>query len=93
MTNGHPQFETVWRRILSSEGEQFETIRGLPFTYEISGNIFSSSRTRYNISRADFERAYEHVPIQGPGDISNLVRGSVYIWSVLHDRRIKQGNW
>lgn len=93
MTNGHPPFDAVWRRILASEGEQFETIRGLPFTYEITGDIFISSRTQYNISRSDFDRAYEHVPSEGPGGISNLVRGSAYIWALLHDRRIRRGDW
>lgn len=93
MTNKHPQFAVVWNRILACEGEQLETITGLPFTYEISGEIFIGSRTQYNISKSDFERAYAHVPIQGPGVISNLVRGSAYIWAVLHDRRIRQSDW
>ena len=85
MANGSTQFETVWRRILFCEGEEFATISGLPFEYEVSGNIFRVNRTQYNIQRSDFERAYAHVPIAGPGDISKLVRGSAYIWAVLHD--------
>lgn len=93
MTPVHCPFNEVWRRIVAEQGEEFETITALPFTYEIIGEIFIGSRTKYSISRSDFDRAYEHVPIEGPGEISNLVRGSAYIWAVLHDRRIRQGNW
>ncbi len=85
--------DTAWRRLKSHQGEEFETISGKPFTYEISGNIFVSSRTNFNLSRADFEKALELVPISGPGEISSLVRGSAYIWAVLHDRRIRKSDW
>ena len=93
MTPTHAPFSEVWRCVVAEQGQEFETITALPFTYEITGEVFISSRTKYSISRSDFDRAYKHVPIEGPGEISNLVRGSAYIWAVLHDRRIRQGNW
>ena len=73
--------------------KEFETKTGKPFSYEIAGNVFSPSRTKYNIGKKDFEKALNHFPLDGPGEISNLVRGSAYIWAVLHDRRIRQGEW
>ena len=30
--------ESVWQRIVSHQGEGFETVRGLPFRYEVDGN-------------------------------------------------------
>ena len=88
-----PSIDTIWKRLESLQGEQFETISGKPFTYEISGNVFVSSRTDFNLSRADFEKALALVPIGGPGEISDLVRGSAYIWAVLHDRRVRKSDW
>jgi hypothetical protein len=85
--------EVVWRRLTQFEGHDFNTIRGKPFKYEISGSIFIPSRTDFNIGKSDFEKALELVPIGGPGEISDLVRGSSYIWAVLHDSRIRQKDW
>lgn len=88
-----PNAETVWNRIKALQGEHFETKTGKEFTFEIAGNVFNPSRTKYNISKANFEKALELVPLDGPGDISNLVRGSAYIWAVLHDRRVRKQEW
>ena len=88
-----PTVEAVWIRMKALEGQEFETKTGKPFSYEISGNIFRPSRTKYNITKSDFGKALGLVPLDGPGIISNLVRGSAYIWAVLHDRRIRQGEW
>jgi hypothetical protein len=88
-----PDLETVWRRIQGLKGEEFETKTGKPFTYEISGNVFLPSRTKYSIAKMDFAKALKEVPINGPGEISNLVRGSAYIWAVLHDRRVRRNDW
>lgn len=85
--------DDVWRRLTAMEGKVFETKTGKPFSFEISGNVFRPSRTKYNISKADFRKAIALVPIAGPGEISNLVRGSTYIWAVLHDRRIRRQDW
>jgi hypothetical protein len=84
----------VWNRMAAHEGEEFETIRGLPFTYTIDGNIFRSSRAEQDIPRSEFEKAIiAGLPVEGPGAINNLVRGPAYIWAVLHDRRIRQDDW
>jgi hypothetical protein len=86
-------FEQVWKRIVAFEGKEFRTITNLPFTYELKGNSLCPSRTEYNISRSDFAKAFELVPINGSGVISKLVRGPSYIWSILHDPRISHKEW
>jgi hypothetical protein len=65
----------------------------LEFTYKIDGEGFYPSRTSYRISKTDFKKAYEMVPIDGPGVISEIVRGPTYIWGVLHHQRISLGGW
>jgi hypothetical protein len=86
-------FEQVWRRIVASEGKEFRTITNLPFTYELRGNSLRPSRTEYDISKADFAKAYALVPLAGPRKINNLVRGPAYTWAILHDERISLGEW
>jgi hypothetical protein len=81
-------FEEIWTRILACEGEQFSTIKGRPFTYKIVGTVLIPSRTNYTISKTDFKKTYQMLPIKGPGVISNLIRGPSYVWAILHDSRI-----
>lgn len=88
-----PSIDTVWARLKRLQGEPFETKTGKPFTFEISGNIFHSSRTNHNLTKTDFAKVLELSPVVGPGDISNLVRGSAYIWAVLNDRRVRGQDW
>lgn len=83
-----PPFEEIWIGILSHEGEEFKTITGLKFTYVIRGNSVVPNRTNYPIAKTDFAKAYQLVPIKGPGTISHLVRGPAYVWAILHDKRI-----
>ena len=84
-----PDINGIWRRIERCQGEEFHTISGLPFTYEVEGNVFRASRAKQNILRTDFERVLEIAPIDGPGEINWEVRGPAYIWAVLHDPRIR----
>ena len=84
-------FAVIWRRIADHTGETYHTKRGLEFTYEISGDTFRSSRTAYKTDRSQFEKAYSMVPVDGPGVITNVVRGPSYVWAMLHDMRISRG--
>jgi hypothetical protein len=86
-------FITIWERIADRQGEVFRTKRGLEFTYRIEGDFFLPSRTDWNITKRDFLKAFELVPMDGPGVINNLVMGPTYVWAVLHDERISKGNW
>lgn len=87
------QFEQISSRIKNNAGGTFYTKTGLEFTYKIDSNGFYPSITKYRISKADFKKAYEMVPISGPGKISNFVRGPAYVWAVLHDKRISMVVW
>ena len=86
-----PPFEEIWRRILRHEGETFYTKTRLPFTYRIEGNVLIPDRTGYPLHRSNFEKAYALVPMDGPGEINQIVRGPAYVWAILHDPRISKG--
>ena len=86
-------FPGVWSRICALAGEDFETITGKSFIYHILGDYLYPSRTNYAIHKTDFQTVYRMVPIDGPGQISNMVRGLAYIWAVMHDQRISKGEW
>ncbi len=55
--------------------------------------MFIPSRTEYAISKVDIKKASKLLPISGPGQISQIVRGPSYLWAVLHDERISNGEW
>lgn len=88
-----PQFGEVWNRIVGLAGTIFHTKTGLEFTFHVSGTILRTSRTDYDLSRADFETAYGMVPLSGPGEINEVVRGPAYVWAILHDTRVTKGDW
>jgi hypothetical protein len=88
-----PPFAEIWKSILTNQGKKFHTMTDFEFEYRIKGNGFFLSGTKFRISRNDFEKAYRLVPIDGPDTISKLVRGSAYVWAVLHDPRISMGKW
>ena len=89
----NPPFKEIWKSILENQGKKFHTITNFEFEYQIKGNSFYPNRTKFRVSRTDFEKAYKQVPLDGPEAISHLVRGSAYVWAVLHDPRISQGKW
>jgi hypothetical protein len=55
--------------------------------------MFHPSRTDYGISKAEFGKALALVPFDGPGVISDTVRGPSYVWAVLHDKRVRKHDW
>ena len=79
----------LWERLRRHQGQEFATKRGLPFTYNISGEVLHPSRTKYNISKTEFAKALTLVPFDGPGIINRTVRGPAYVWALLHDQRIR----
>ena len=83
----------VWARLKELAGQDFETKTGRTFTFEINGDVFRPSRTSYNISKYDFDKALKLVPFEGPGEVNNAVRGPSYVWAVLHDDRVRQKDW
>ena len=81
-------FEEVWERIKQHARETFYRKRGVPFIYEVRGDVFLPSRTEYATAKTDFRKAYERVPLKGPGEINYLFRGPAYIWAVLKRRLV-----
>jgi len=78
----------IWQRIQERAGEEFRTVTGLSFTYEVNGGHVKTSRTNWNIARSDFEKVVDRMPVESVTDVSNLVRGSSYILAILRDPRI-----
>jgi TIR domain len=81
-------FDMTWQRIVSLAGETFHTKTGLAFTYSIHGTSLLPDRTDYPLHVSQFRLAFERLPLAGPGDISNVVRGPSYIYAILTDPRI-----
>lgn len=83
-------FNLIWQRIIACQGQQFKTVKGLPFTYKVKGHVVSVSRTKQNLPRSDFAKAYALMPLTGPGQINSTVRGPAYIYAILTDSRISE---
>ncbi len=82
-------FDALWENIEAHAGEEFHTVTGLPFTYEAPEDYTTPSRAKQNISRSDFEKAYELVPLRNPKQIVDLIRGPAYVYAMLTDARIR----
>jgi len=79
-----------WKKLKENVGEEFLTVSGLAFTYEFVGDSsIRVSRANQVISKVNFEKAMEHMPLSGPGEISNTVRGSAYVYALLVDERLQ----
>lgn len=85
--------DAVWRRIVATQGEEFRLKGGDPFVYSIEGLSVVPDRTGYPISKSEFGKALELVPLGGPGQVRDLVRGPSYVYAILSDPRISAGEW
>jgi hypothetical protein len=83
--------DRVWARIQAHAGQQFRTVTGLPFTYQVPGNYLRVSRTNRNLSRTNFTKVLECMPANGPGQLRGL-QGASYTWAILMDPRIRGGD-
>lgn len=82
-------FEEVWARVRGCAGQEFKTVRRLPFTYKMSGDYLQPSRTNVELPKGDFRKAYDLMPLSGPGSINRLVMGPAYVFAILTDERIR----
>ena len=87
-----PSFESVWTRIKSHQGETFRQIRGGEFTYTITGAALYPDRVVRALPKAHFERAYEMCPLENTVPVQNL-QGPSYLYAILMDPRIRDGDW
>lgn len=90
---GIPSIDEVWRRIEAHAGETFHTKTGLRLTYSVQDDVLVTSRAAQQLRPAEFAKVLPELPVDGPGAISNTVRGPGYIWAILHDPRIRQSDW
>ena len=81
-------FQKIWLNIINCQGQEFKTIRGLPFKYRVEDNYVIPDRTEYPLAKSEFKKAASLQNLQGPGQINDLVRGPSYIYAILSDERI-----
>ena len=82
------EFDMVWERIESLQGETFRQIRGGEFTYGIDGTTLKPDRTNQNLRRSEFEKAFKFMPLKGTKEIQRL-RGPSYLYAILMDKRVR----
>jgi hypothetical protein len=84
-----PPSEIIWNRLIQFEGEVFQSVRNIEFTYQIQGEIFIRNGVNRNIPKRDFQFVYDNIDLyNGPGSIPSIINGRSYIWAVLKDIRI-----
>ena len=78
-------FEEIWNLILANEGVEFQTIRGIPFTYHVKGNVLQiDDRAQYNLSQGNFLNA---LPFFHPNDLGIMptaIVGRSYVWGIYN---------
>lgn len=87
-----PDIDAVWERIVRHAGDEFQTVTGLSFAYEVPGNYLLVSRTVRNLSRSNFAKALDLMPAGKPSDLKEL-QGASYTWAILMDPRIRGSDW
>lgn len=80
-------FEEIWKRIVELEGSEFWLVKGKVFTYKVSGNQIIPSTTDFPVQQNQFEKAWERMPVKGPGVIKDLMAPS-YLFAILSDTRV-----
>lgn len=88
--------DSVWPRIVQHAGQTFKTSTGLEFTYRVPGQFLRVTRDgreiNRSLSRTNFARALEAMPVDRPGDISDC-QGPAYTWAILMDPRVRRHDW
>jgi hypothetical protein len=81
-------FDDVWDRIRSNRGEVFRTVRGLDFSYKLLGPWVVIDRTDYRITKNNFQKAYEMLPVVAPESFGDEVTAKYFVYAILTDPRI-----
>ena len=88
--------ETVWRRVAKHQGKQFQTVSGLPFTFEVEGTgiwfFRDEKRVNRKLTRTQFEVALSRCPLTRTTEIKDLM-DYPYLFAVLMDGRIRSQEW
>ena len=79
--------ENIWDALAAHQGEQFNTIKGLPFTYYLKGGECFIDRRKKSITRSTFEKAYQRIAEDTDGQIGGPkqlnVFGAPYVWAIF----------
>ena len=74
----------LWESMKKHEGETYKTVTGLEFTYSfINNNSIKVNRANQILTKNNFEKALSYMPLNNPGQISKIVRGSSYVYSII----------
>jgi hypothetical protein len=87
-------FQEVWERVRAHGGQEFRTVRGIPFLYTVASNAIvprpgKKDETNQSVSMSEFEKAWNRRPLSAISQIRDL-RGYSYIYGILTDPRICQ---
>ena len=85
--------ETVWERIVARQGETFHQLKGQAFTYRVEGNAVVPSTAKVRIQKSQFLKALDAVPFARVADVPKGVFGPSYVYAILMDPRIRDGDW
>jgi len=93
--SGNPgiDIEAVWSRIVAHQGETFHLLKGQAFTYRVEGNAVVPSTTQVKIHKSQFAKALSSVPFKKVADVPKDVFGPSYVYAILMDPRIRDGDW
>ncbi len=78
--------DEVWDMITKHQGEEFLTVKGLPFTYTMKGGEIFISRRSKSITRSTFDAAWARIEelgkaVTGPKKLG--VFGAPYLWAIF----------
>lgn len=82
----------IWRRVVACEGTTFRQIRGGEFSYEVRGDRLILDRTNQFISKDQLFQAVQLVPLSSTKPVQHL-RAPSYLFAILMDERVRQGDW
>ena len=86
--------EAIWARIEAHADQTFHQVEGGESTYQVRGRTLRPDRTNRNIPKSDFEKALDQVPFSSTTEVNRLgVQGPSYVFAILMDGRIRQGDW
>ena len=78
----------IWEKVKQHQGETFQTVTGLEFTYTVIGEKVVHTRSKVTLSRSNFEKAVRLNP-QKPSDLHNEVSGPSYVYAIITDTRLR----
>lgn len=79
---------SIWEKVKQHQGETFQTVTGLKFTYKVIGEKVIHTRSKATLSRSAFEKAVSLNP-QKPSDLHNAVFGPSYVYAIISDPRLR----